>query len=184
MGIGVVIVLHAMLFAVLLGIFFALAALLRRLLRVENSKAVLAFKIVPIGLVGMPFGLFWASIAWSNLAPPSTQFRRVFDLSANGNVYDLMGMADATNEVRHVYLSFRTSPETLHRLTEDFRSLESAEVGDKLPLYRHSAPAWWTASVCRDRTVFSGESIRQWDNIVVVACHSDGRTYVEALWSA
>jgi hypothetical protein len=162
----------------------AIAAYVRRVLRVENPHWRRALRVAPVIIALLPFSLFLISIVWSNVAPPPVLYERVFDRKAGRDVHDLEGASDATNDAQHVYLAFRISPEAQSLLTNGLRPLAADSADGKVPIAMEPewVPAWWTAAHCRDRTVFSGESVRQWDEIVVTECRSDGRTYVEAYW--
>lgn len=184
MGIVVAVFMHAILFAVLLAIFMALAALARRLLRIKSRHGLWTLRIVPFVVAALPFTIFVVSIVWANVAPASVLFETVFDRAASHDVSDLTGASDAINDAQHIFLTFRTSPRTLSLLTKGLRPLAADRARDKVPLpvAPVSVPSWWAAERCRDRSVFGAENVRQWDEVVVTECRSDRRIYVEAIW--
>lgn len=184
MGLGIVLAFYVLLSAVLFVPVWLVTRVVRQRIAPKQRLLVMALKALPFGIAIAPLTLFTGGIIWANIAPPSVIFKAVFTQAPSDRITDLQGVSDATNDGQEIYLSFRAEQNTLNALVRSgFRLLAAGDRGDWVPMPSTDAPPkWWHAEKCPVRQVLIAENIRNWDEIVVTRCSSDGHVYVQARW--
>lgn len=183
MGLGVVILLGLMLSGLLFVGMALLCLVVWLLIRRRFPRAWPWLAAAPVLTALIPPALLASGLIWSNLAPPSARFQAVFGPAPTSLVQDLQGAGSGTSDADEVYLAFRTDDAGLRRLLTPAFKVETRDPRDVVPMPGDNAPpSWWTAGRCVDRDIWSAETVKIWDDVVVTRCHSDGRVYVQARW--
>lgn len=185
MGFGVAVFLHIVLFGVLLGVFWLVARLFRRLLSPKNGAVLFTLRWAPVGLAATPFTLFVLSIVWGNIAPPTFLFWEVFGRYPDSAIEELQGHSDAINDAQEVFLSFAASDAALKQALSaiSFSPAGEAKNQDLVPLPSGDPiPNWWRAPRCDKRAVYVARNVKRWNDIVVTHCQDDATIYVQARW--
>jgi hypothetical protein len=184
MGIGVVLLLHLILYAALAAALSFVARLIQSVLPPSRPTIARALRISPFVIAGMPLAMFVASLVWAKVAPPSYLYRSVFGIPGAA-VELLRGESDATNDSDEVFLSFAGSDAALQEVlsTASFQGVGAAAYGELVPMPgTDPPPSWWVAGHCPERSVFFVRNVRGWDQIVVTYCRSAQTIYVQARW--
>lgn len=127
--------------------------------------------------------------ACNALTPSSMAFEEVFGAVPDADFAGLKSSVDGGWDSRTVYLAWDTSAAAVDRLDRLLAGSQAVPETDMLAsaVYAGSAPPWFRAGPtwleqggCDDRTSRELRNWRGWDDLTIVECRSDGRTYVIA----
>jgi len=184
-GFGVVFVFYLIVSIALLPATYLLCRFVRRRQSPSGPLYGWLLKVFPFVVSPLPVLGFVLGILWKNNMPEAEQFETAFDMPADQSIKVLYAKTTASTDSQFLTLSFVAPEPYLDDIVAPsrFTVVGKSQENDLLDRsFSESSPVWPAVQACPSRDVLHATNYRNWDEMVVVRCRSDGVTYLAAQW--